>query len=81
MGATEKRTRLTLDLGDPNLYQAIRHAAIERNQPVRAIVVEALRKWLEEQEDQEDIEAIRARRSEETYPWEQVKAEMPTADS
>ena len=80
-GCNRKADTTNLDLGDPNLCQAIRHAAIERNQPVRAIVVEALRKWLEEQEDQEDIEAIRARRSEETYPWEQVKAEMPTADS
>ncbi len=70
---------MTLDLGDPNLYRAIRHAAIERNQPLRAIVVEALRKWLEEQEVREDVEAIRAGRGEETYPWAQVKAEMRQA--
>ena len=71
--ALEKKTRMTVDLGDQELYRAIRHVAIERGQPVREIVVEALRKWLEDQEEQADLAAIRARKDEPTVPWEQVK--------
>ncbi len=56
----KKRVRVTLDLDDPDLYKAIRHAAIERDVPVRVIVVEALHKWLEEQETQEDIQDTEA---------------------
>ncbi|MDO8669848.1 MAG: hypothetical protein Q7O66_00245 [Dehalococcoidia bacterium] len=52
----KKRLRVTLDLDDPDLYKAIRHAAIERDVPVRVIVVEALNKWLEELEAEEDIQ-------------------------
>lgn len=58
--ATKKRVRVTLDLDDSALYKAIRHAAIERDVPVRAIVVEALRRWLEAQEAREDLQDSRA---------------------
>ncbi|MDP2937076.1 MAG: hypothetical protein Q8O86_11370 [Dehalococcoidia bacterium] len=79
MATTEKRVRVTLDLGDPDLYKAIRHAAIERNQPVRAIVVEALQKWLEEQEAKEDLQdciaAEEARRdAEPIVDWDEYAA-------
>ena len=79
MAASEKRVRVTLDLGDPDLYKAIRHAAIERNQPVRAVVVEALRRWLEEQEALQDLQdsiaAAEARReAEPIVDWDDYVA-------
>ena len=73
---TDKPVRLTVTLSDPALYRAIRHAAIERDRPVREIVAEALREWLERQEEQEDLAAIAEAEGKPTIPWEQVKAEM-----
>ena len=79
MVTTEKPVKLTVNIRDRNLYRAVRHAAIERDQPVREIVIEALRQWLERQEEQEDVAAIAQTEGEETYPWEQVKREMHEA--
>ncbi|MBI2941122.1 MAG: hypothetical protein HYY04_11860 [Chloroflexi bacterium] len=76
MATTEKPVKLTVNLGDRELYRAIRHAAIERDRPVREIVVEALREWLERQEEKEDLAAIAGAEGEPTVPWEQVKAEL-----
>jgi predicted transcriptional regulator len=79
--AQEKMTKLTVDLQDRDLYRALRHAAIERDRPVREIVVEALRQWLERYEDEMDAADIAATRDEETIPWEHVKREMEEARS
>lgn len=40
-------TRITIDLGSEQLLKAIKFAAIEQGKPVREIVIEALRQWLE----------------------------------
>ena len=79
MATAEKPVKLTVNLGDRDLYRAIRHAAIERDQPLREIVVEALREWLERYEEQEDLAAMAQAEGDPTFPWEQVKAEMHTA--
>ncbi len=55
MATTEKGARLTVELGDPSLYAAICHAAIDRNQSVGSIVAKALRKWLDEHEAKADF--------------------------
>ncbi|MDO8472441.1 MAG: hypothetical protein Q7T05_01340 [Dehalococcoidia bacterium] len=81
MATTGKQKRMTLDVGDERLYSAIRHAAAERDKPVAEIVAEALRKWLEDQEEQEDLAAMRAVKDEPTIPWEQVKAEIRAAEA
>ncbi len=42
-----KGTRITVDLGDEELSKAIKFAAVEQGKPVREIVIEALRQWLD----------------------------------
>ncbi len=42
-----KGTRITIDLGDAELFKAIKIAAVEQGKPVREIVIEALRQWLD----------------------------------
>lgn len=42
-----KGTRITVDLGDEELFKAIKFAAVEQGKPVREIVIEALRQWLD----------------------------------
>ena len=81
MATTGKQKRMTLDVRDEHLYRAIRHAAAERGKPVAEIVADALRKWLEDQEDQEDLAAMRAVKDEPTIPWEQVKTEIRAAEA
>ncbi|HEX5501912.1 MAG TPA: hypothetical protein VFW96_04785 [Thermomicrobiales bacterium] len=79
MAISKKSARLTVDLGDRQLYRAIRHAAIERDQPVRRIVVEALREWLERQEEEDDLSAIAEVEDDLTVPWDDVREEMRAA--
>ena len=76
MATSEQPVKLTVTLNDRALYRAIRHMAIERERPVREIVAEALREWLERQEEQEDLAAVAEAEGEPTIPWEQVRAEM-----
>ncbi|HLC29443.1 MAG TPA: hypothetical protein VJM51_01510 [Dehalococcoidia bacterium] len=75
----EKSLKITVSLGDKELYRAIRHAAIEQDKTLREVVVEALQEWLERQEELEDLAAIAEAEGEETLPWEKVKAEMREA--
>ncbi len=81
MPTAPKQARMTVDLGDQELYRAIRHAAIESGKPLRAIVAEALRKWLDDQEEMEDVAAIRAVKGESTVSWEQMKADIRAAEA
>jgi hypothetical protein len=51
-------TRLTVDLGSAALYRGVKVAAAYRGKALRDVVVEALRDWLEKQEELEDLEDI-----------------------
>jgi hypothetical protein len=42
-----KGTRITVDLGSEELAKAIKIAAVEQGKPVREIVIESLKQWLE----------------------------------
>lgn len=57
---------------------AITTLAAEQHRSVEAIVEEALRAWLERQEELEDLAAIAEVEGEPTIPWEQVKEELYT---
>jgi hypothetical protein len=41
-----KGTRITVDLGSETLLKAVKFASVEKNKPVREIVIEALEQWL-----------------------------------
>lgn len=58
--------RMTVLFEDENLYTAVKVEAARRNRPLKDLVTEALREWLEGQEDSEVLPALEAARSE----WE-----------
>lgn len=76
---TERPPRLTVEISDRDLLRAVKHASVDTNKPLKDIVSEALRDWLDRQEDEDDQRVIEERRNQETVPWEQVKAEMQQA--
>ena len=68
----QKTAKLTVDIGDPRLYKAIKILAIERGSTLREVVVEALRDWIGKQENLEDLAAIEEVRGEPTRPIEEL---------
>jgi predicted transcriptional regulator len=79
MATTEKMTALTVRVTNNAVAYAITTLAAEQNRSVEGIVEEALRAWLERQEELEDLAAIAEVEGEPTIPWEQVKEEMRQA--
>lgn len=79
MATTEKRATLTVHVSNGALAYAIHTLAGEQNRSVDDVVDEALRNWLEHQEDLEDLAAIAEVAGEPTIPWEEVKEEMRQA--
>jgi hypothetical protein len=82
---TTKGPKLTIALGDEDapLHDALRQLAAERGQSLQALLLQALREWVEQQEESEDLTAIAEAKSEAhgapTSSWKQVKAEMDEA--
>ncbi len=54
MAVTEKSAKITVDLGDRQLYRRLRMAAVEQDLTTREIVIEAVSFWLDHQELVED---------------------------
>ena len=50
--------RMTVDLGNPKLARAVRVLAAAQGRPLRDIVAEALRDWIEKQEELEDLAGL-----------------------
>jgi hypothetical protein len=82
---TDKSARLTVDLGDRELYRALRFASVDLDRPIRDIVISALREWLERYEDEKAAKGIdEARRDvlegrDELVPWEEALARIQAA--
>jgi len=72
--------RMTVVFDDEELYTAIKVEAARRHVPAKDIVADALREWLELQEDIEDApifnERLEAYRREGGIPHEQVVREL-----
>ena len=51
-------TRLTIDLGSVALYRSVKVLAAYQGRPLREVVAEALRDWIEKQEELEDLADI-----------------------
>jgi len=79
MATTEKMAALTVRVNNNAVAYAITTLAAEQHRSVEEIVEEALRLWLERQEELEDLAAIAEVEDEPTIPWEQVKAEIHVA--
>lgn len=71
-----KANKITVDLGSPGLYKAVKILAIERGMTLREAVVEALKDWVEKQEDLEDVKAIEEVEHEPSRPIEEYLAEI-----
>ena len=71
-----KATKITVDLGNPALYKAVKILAIERGMTLREVVVEALRDWTEKQEELEDVASVEAVKGEPTRPLEEFLSEI-----
>jgi hypothetical protein len=69
-------TRITVDLGNQTLARALRVLAAAQGRPLRDVVAEALREWMERQEDLEDLALIEEVRQEPTRPFREILAEM-----
>ena len=69
-------TRITVDLGSERLYRAVRVLAAAQDRPLRDVVAEALRDWVEKQEELEDIAAIETTKGEPVRPFREFLAEL-----
>jgi len=56
--------KMTVVFDDDALYTTVKVEAARRNQPVKKLVSQALREWLEAQEDAELLSEIEAARAE-----------------
>jgi hypothetical protein len=65
-------TRLTVDLGSDALYRSVKVVAAYQGRPLRDIVAEALRDWLERQEELGDFVDIAAVKNEATKPLRKI---------
>jgi hypothetical protein len=70
-------TRITVDLGSERLYRAVRVLAAAQGRPLRDVVSEALRDWIEKQEEMEDVADFLAAEGERGQPLAEVIAELP----
>lgn len=55
--------RMTVVFDDEALYTAVKVEAARRNRPLKDVVTEALREWLDEQEDAEWLPTIHTARA------------------
>ena len=53
--------RMTVIFDDEDLYTALKVEAARQHRPAKQIVAEAVREWLELQEDKEDLEVAQER--------------------
>lgn len=80
MATIEEADTLIAHLPDEAVAAAMRTLADERGMAADALVILALREWLERQEELEDIAAIdEVAGDTERYRWEQVREEMRQA--
>ncbi len=82
MTIADKRAKITVDLGDRQLYRRLKIAAVEYDMSVRDIVIEAVRYWLDHQEEIEDqlavdtAERVAAESSSEYITHDEVKKRL-----
>jgi hypothetical protein len=79
MAVGEKPSKVPVDLGDRALLRALQHAAIDHDMTVREVVIEAVRYWLDHQEEIEDelaaqkADRVEAESDGQYVPWDQVR--------
>lgn len=71
-----RNTRITVDLGNAALYRSVKVLSAYQGRPLRDIVAEALREWLEKQEELEDLQDFLAAEGEPRKPLREIMAEL-----
>jgi hypothetical protein len=71
-----QKAKITVDLGDDELYRAVKIAAIEHRASLREVVIEALKDWLRHQEELEDLRDYQEAKGEPTRPFKEFLAEL-----
>jgi predicted transcriptional regulator len=69
-------TRVTVDLGSVALHRRVKVLAAYQGRPLREIVVEALKDWVEKQEEMEDLQDFVAAAGEAGRPLREIMAEL-----
>jgi hypothetical protein len=69
-------TRITVDLGNAALYRSVKVLSAYQGRPLRDIVAEALREWLEKQEELEDLQDFLTAEGEPRKPLREIMAEL-----
>ena len=72
-----QKAKITIDLGDDELYKAIKIAAVQQRSSLRQVVIEALKDWLKSQEDKEDLKDYREAKGEPSRPFRKFISELP----
>lgn len=67
-------TRLTVDLGSAALYRSVKVLAAYQGRPLRDVVAEALRDWVEKQKELEDLADILAVQDEPGRPLREISS-------
>jgi len=70
-----RNTRITVDLGNAALYRSVKVLSAYQGRPLRDIVAEALKDWLERQEEMEDLQAIAEVEHEPFVPLQEARQE------
>lgn len=75
-----KTCRISVDIGNPDLYDAVKQLAAEKGATLKDVVNEALLDWVNKQEDLEDLADAEAALGQPTRPLEEVLKELGEDD-
>lgn len=75
-----KTCRITVDIGNPKLYHAVKQLAAEKGVTLKEVVNDALLDWVHKQEDLEDLADAQAALGEPTRPFAEILKEMGHSD-
>ena len=75
-----KTCRITVDISNPKLYDAVKQLANEKGLTLKEVVNEARLDWVHKQEDLEDLAAIEEAEGGPTIPLEEYLAEIGESD-
>lgn len=72
----QRPPKLTIEVPDAGLLRAVKHASVDADRPIKDIVIEALREWLERREDAEDVTAMNEVAGDERIPLSTVREDL-----
>lgn len=74
--AVQRPPKLTIEMPDAALLRAVKHASVDAGMPIKEIVMDALREWLERREDAADVAAMNEVVGDERVPFSTVREDL-----